>query len=223
MSNYQNETTDKSTRSDDPEVIRRDIEATRADLSRDVDALTEKVSPARVVERRVDRAKSAVGSVKEKVMGTQTNPGDGGALGAASDKASSVASSVGGAATAAPSAARQKTQGNPMAAGMIAFGAGWLISSLLPATEKEKQAASTVKDKASEHSDTLTAPLKEATGKAKENLQGPAQDAVASVKDKATDAASAVKGEAASAKDDVAGSAKQAKDEVKTSTSTPSY
>ena len=38
MSNYLNETTDKFTRSDDPEVIRRDIEATRADLSRDVDA-----------------------------------------------------------------------------------------------------------------------------------------------------------------------------------------
>ena len=46
MSNYLNEMTDVH-RSDDPEVIRRDIEATRADLSRDVDALTEKVSPAR--------------------------------------------------------------------------------------------------------------------------------------------------------------------------------
>jgi hypothetical protein len=207
MSNYLNETTDQSTRSDDPEVIRRDIEATRADLSRDVDALTEKVSPARVVERRVDRAKSAVGSVKEKVMGdTET-----------------VASSVGDAATGAPSAARQKTRGNPLAAGLIAFGAGWLISSLLPATEKEKQAASTVKDKASEHSDTLTAPLKEAAGNAKENLQGPAQDAVASVKDKATDAASTVKDEAASAKDDVAGSAQQAKDEVTSSNGSPSY
>ncbi len=223
MSNDLNETTDQSTRSDDPEVIRRDIEATRADLSRDVDALTEKVSPARVMERRVDRAKSAVGSVKEKVMGSQSNPNDNGAVGTASDKASSVASSVGDAATAAPSAARQKTQGNPMAAGLIAFGAGWLISSLLPASEKEKQAASTVKDKASEHSDTLTAPLKEAAGNAKENLQGPAQDAVASVKDKATDAASTVKGEAASAKDDVAGSAQQAKDEVKSSNGSPSY
>jgi hypothetical protein len=223
MSNYLNETTDQSTRSDDPEVIRRDIEATRADLSRDVDALTEKVSPARVVERRVDRAKSAVGSVKEKVMGTQSNPNDSGALGTASDKASSVASSVGDAATAAPSVARQKAQGNPMAAGVIAFGAGWLISSLLPATEKEKQAASTVKDKASEHSDTLTAPLKEAAGNAKENLQGPAQDAVASMKDKATDAASTVKDEATSAKDDVAGSAKQAKDEVSSSNGSPSY
>lgn len=223
MSSYPNETTDKSTRSDDPEVIRRDIEATRADLSRDVDALTEKVSPARVVERKVDRAKGAVGSVKEKVMGSQSNPGDNGALGTASDKASSVASSVGDAATAAPSAARQKTQGNPLAAGLIAFGAGWLISSLLPASEKEKQAASTVKDKAGEHSDTLTAPLKEAAGNAKENLQGPAQDAVTSVKDKATDAASTVKDEAASAKDDVAGQAAHAKDEVTSSNGSPSY
>ena len=219
MSNYLNETTDQFTRADDPEVIRRDIEATRADLSRDVDALTEKVSPARAVDRRVDRAKGAVGSVKERVMGSQSDPADNGARGTASDKASSVASSVGAAATGAPSTARHKTQGNPLAAGLIAFGAGWLISSLLPATEKEKQAASTVKDKASEHSDTLTAPLKEAAGTAKENLQGTAQDAVTSVKDTATDAASTVKDEAASAKDGVAGSAVQAKDEVKSSKS----
>jgi len=222
MSNYLNETTGQSTRSDDPEVIRRDIEATRADLSRDVDALTEKVSPARVVERRVDRAKGAVGSVKEKVMGSAST--DGGALGSATDKASSVTSTVGDAATSAPTVARQRTQGNPLAAGLIAFGAGMLISSLLPASEKEKQAASVVKDKASEHSDTLTAPLKEAAGSAKENLHGPAQDAVASVKGTAADAASTVKDEAAHAKDDVAGSAQQAKDEVQsTNGSSSSY
>jgi hypothetical protein len=155
-------------------------------------------------------------------MGPDTTPGDHGALGSAADKASSMASSVGDTATSAPSAARQKTRGNPLAAGLIAFGAGWLISSLLPASEKEKQAASTVKDKAGEHSDTLTAPLKEAAGKAKENLQGPAHDAVTSMKDTATDAASTVKDEASSAKDDVAGSAQQARDEV-TSSSNGSY
>ena len=141
-----------------------------------------------------------MGSVKEKVMGEAAT------------------------ATSAPTAARQKTQGNPLAAGLIAFGTGWLISSLLPASEKEKQAASTVKDKASEHSDTLTAPLKEAAGNAKENLQGPAQDAVASVKGTAADAASTVKDEAAHAKDDVAGSAQHAKDEVQsTNGSSSSY
>jgi len=216
MSNYLNETrTDVTTTSDDPEVIRRDIEATRADLSRDVDTLTEKVSPARVVGRRVDRAKGAVGSVKEKVMGSSNDPYDKGSIGGATDKASSMALSVGDAAGSAPSIARRKTQGNPLAAGLIAFGVGWLASSLLPATEKEADAAGALKEKASEHSDTLTAPLKEAAQGAKENLTGPAQDAVASMKSTATDAAGTVKDEATSAKDDVSGSAKDAKDAVK--------
>ena len=207
MSTYSNDITTggTTTRSDDPEVIRRDIESTRADLSRNVDALTEKVSPSRVVGRRVDRAKDAVGSVKDKVMGSNDDPYDHGAVGGASDKASSVASSIGDTATSAPTIARQKTRGNPLAAGMIAFGVGWLASSLLPATEKEQEAASAVKDKASEHSDTLTAPIKEAAGNAKENLRAPAQDAVQSVKGTATEATATVKDEAAAAKDDVTG------------------
>ena len=207
MSTYSNDITTggTTTRSDDPEVIRRDIESTRADLSRNVDALTEKVSPSRVVGRRVDRAKDAVGSVKDKVMGSNDDPYDHGAVGGATDKASSVASSIGDTATSAPTIARQKTRGNPLAAGMIAFGVGWLASSLLPATEKEQEAASAVKDKASEHSDTLTAPIKEAAGNAKENLRAPAQDAVQSVKGTATEATATVKDEATAAKDDVTG------------------
>ena len=207
MSTYSNDITTggTTTRSDDPEVIRRDIESTRADLSRNVDALTEKVTPSRVVARKVDRAKDAVGSVKEKVMGSNDNPYDNGAMGGATEKASSVASSIGDTATSAPGRARQKTRGNPLAAGMIAFGVGWLASSLLPATEKEQDAATAVKDKASEHSDTLTAPIKEAAGNAKENLRGPAQDAVQSVKGTATEATATVKDEASAAKDDVTG------------------
>jgi uncharacterized protein DUF3618 len=220
MSNYLNETrTDVPTTSDDPEVIRRDIEATRADLSRDVDTLTEKVSPARVMERKVDRAKGAVGSVKEKVMGSSNDPYDNGKVGGATDKASSMVSAVGDTAGSAPSVARSKTQGNPLAAGLIAFGVGWLASSLLPATDKEADAAGALKDKASEHSDTLTAPLKEAAQGAKENLSGPAQDAVSSMKSTATDAAGTVKDEAASAKDDVSGSAQDAKDAVQNNAS----
>ena len=124
-----------------------------------------------------------------------------------------------GDAATAPSAVRQQTQGNPLAAGVIAFGTGWLISSLLPASEKEKQATIEAKDKVSEHSDTLTAPLKEAAQNAKENLQPHAQQAADSVKSTATDAAGNVKGEAASAKEDMAGSAQQAKDEVQSSKS----
>ena len=198
--------------SDNPEEIRRDIERTRRELSSDVDALTEKVSPTKVMERRVERARGAVSSMKEKVMGSasDTTSAAGGGLSTAQDKVSSAATTVTDTASAAPQVARQRTQGNPMAAGLIAFGAGWLVSSLIPASLKEQRAATAVKDKASEHSDQLTGPLSDAA----QNLKEPAQQAAQSIKATATDAASTVKDETRSAKDDVAGQAKQSKDNV---------
>src|SRR3954470_16652676 len=54
----------------DPEVIRRQIEDTRRELSYDVDALNEKANPARVVDRRVSAAKGRMTNLKEKVMGS---------------------------------------------------------------------------------------------------------------------------------------------------------
>jgi uncharacterized protein YjbJ (UPF0337 family) len=198
--------------SDNPDEIRRDIERTRRELSNDVDLLTEKVSPTKVMERRVERARGAVSSVKEKVMGsaTDTRGAAGSGLGTAQDKVSSAASSVADTASSAPQLARQKAQGNPLAAGVIAFGAGWLLSSLLPASEKEQQAAGAIRDKASEHSDKLTGPLSEAAQQATDNLREPAQQAAESIKSTASDAASTVKGETQSATQDVAGQAKQA-------------
>jgi len=186
-----------STTTQSPEEIRRDIERTRADLASDVDTLHEKVSPSAIAQRRTEAVKGRLSSVKEKVMGTTSSVGD---------STSSGLHSATDTVKSAPSSAKQKAQGNPLAAGVIAFGAGWLISSLLPATEKEKQAALQAKDVVSEHSDTLTAPLKEAAQNAKENLQPHAQNAAESVKSTATDAAQNVKGEAQSAKDELSSS-----------------
>jgi gas vesicle protein len=200
------------TMSDNPEEIRRDIERTRRELSNDVDALTEKVSPTKVMERRVERARGAVSNVKEKVMGSSSESG--GALSGAPDKISGAASTVADTASSAPQMARRQAQGNPLAAGVIAFGAGWLLSSLLPASEKEKQAAAAVKDKASEHSDKLTGPLSEAAQQAKENLREPAQQAAESVKSTATDSVSTVKDQTQSAAADVSGQAQQSKEKV---------
>lgn len=198
--------------SDNPDEIRRDIERTRRELSNDVDALTEKVSPTKVMERRVERARGAVTTVKEKVMGStsDTTGAAGNGLGTAQDKVSTAASTVADTASSAPQLARQKAQGNPLAAGVIAFGAGWLIASLLPATEKEQRAATAVKDKATEHSDALTAPLTDAA----QNLREPAKQAAESIKSTAADAASTVKDEARGAAQDVTGQAQQAKDAV---------
>ena len=58
------------TRSDDPDQIRREIERTQAHLSSEVDALTEKVTPSRIVGRRVDRAKAAGRRLTDRVMGS---------------------------------------------------------------------------------------------------------------------------------------------------------
>ena len=48
----------------------------------------------------------------------------------------------------AATAARRQTQGNPLAAGLIAFGVGWLVSSLLPDSQKERELAHQLKDRA---------------------------------------------------------------------------
>lgn len=213
--------------SSDPDVIRRQIEDTRRELSYDVDALNEKVNPARVVDRRVTAAKGRVSGLKDKVMGTahdtrQSAQGTahnaaGSVQGAASNAAGSVqdaASSAAGAIQGAPDAAIRQTQGNPLAAGLIAFGVGWLVSSLLPATQREQQLAQQAETAVRDNKDALLAPAKQAAQEIGEQLKPAAQDAVESVKSTAQDAAATVKDEGQSAAQDVQGQAQQAKETV---------
>ena len=184
-----------------PEEIQRDIERTRASLSTDVNRLNEKVSPARVVGRRVDRVKGTATSVKERVMGS-AHDGASSAASSVSDAASTVsdaASSVSDAASAAPQAVRRQTQGNPLAAGVIAFGVGWLLSSLPPATQREQDVAELAQDKAKE----LAEPLKEKAQELAGNMQQPLQHSVEQVKSTATDAATQTAEQAKSAAADV--------------------
>ena len=57
--------------SENPDQIRRDIERTRAHLSSDVDALADKVTPGRIVERRVG-GPSGRRPAPDRVMGATT-------------------------------------------------------------------------------------------------------------------------------------------------------
>jgi hypothetical protein len=218
--------------SSDPDVIRRQIEDTRRELSYDVDALNEKVNPARVVDRRVTAAKGRLTSVKEKVMGSAydtTSSAQGmasNAAGSVQDAASSAADSVQSAASSAAGAIQQapdtvvrQTQGNPLAAGLIAFGVGWLVSSLLPASEKEKQLAQQAESAVREHKDQLLEPAKQAAQEIGEQLKPAAQEAVESVKSTAQDAASTVKDEGQAAVQDVQGQAQQSKERVQSKSS----
>jgi gas vesicle protein len=253
MSRPESSTQAPGTGSSDPDEIRREIERTQAALSNDVDALTEKVSPARIAQRRVDKVRDTAGRWKDKVMGsnplhhqssgvvTGTYGGGGGpstadrardlagtasdkaqsAAATAADKAHSVASSVGdtasqaastvqGAVQEAPQAVVRQTRGNPLAAGLIAFGAGWLVSSLLPATRREQELAEQARERAGELGQPLAEKAKQVAGEVKENLQGPAQQAVESVKATATEAGQTVAEEGRSATQDVRDQAQDA-------------
>ena len=133
------------TQDQDPEQIRDDIEQTQRELSADVDALTAKLSPQRIVHDKVQRARTAMGSVKQRVTGgaAQKAPADGGTAVPAAPAATGTVSSAKGTVSSAASsaartagtvtaAARRGIQANPVAAALIAFGAGWLIAALLP-------------------------------------------------------------------------------------------
>lgn len=185
--------------SNDPDQIRREIERTRSDLSDNVNALGDKVNPGSIAKRQVGRVKGAATSVKEAVLGSDSDPRNTGAAG-----------TVGDAVTGAPNAVARKAQGSPIAAGLIAFGAGLLVSSLLPASKVEQQAAEKVKDTAQPMVDDLTDTAKEVAG----HLKEPAQQAIEEVKSTATDAAATVKEDATSVADDVKSQAQDSKDTV---------
>jgi ElaB/YqjD/DUF883 family membrane-anchored ribosome-binding protein len=220
------------TTSNDPDVIRRQIEETRRELSYDVDALNEKVNPARVMDRRVTAAKGRVSRVKEKVMGSAHDTTSTAqyhaqnAAGSVQGVASSAADSVQGAASSAANAVQQapdqiirQTQGNPMAAGLIAFGVGWLVSSLLPASQKEQQLAQQAETALRDNKDALLAPAKQAAQEIGEELKPVAQHAVEEVRSTATEAAQTVKQEGQSAAQDVQGQAQQSKQTVQSQSS----
>ena len=187
---------------EDTQRLTRDIEVTREDLTRDLDALTDRVSPARVVERRVERTKTGAGRLKDRVMGTAAGVKDsaGSAAGSATSGVGDAAHGVAGSASSVASGTKDSvvshTEGNPMAAGVIAFGIGWLMSSLMPVTAKEQQAAAALVDTAKEHGQPIADQAKQAASEVASTMQDKAQDAAQSVKETAQESAANVTDEA---------------------------
>ncbi|HEY8699437.1 MAG TPA: DUF3618 domain-containing protein [Arthrobacter sp.] len=202
--------------SDNPDAIRSDIEATRARLGTDVDAVADKVTPSHIVRRQRDsiteKVKDAVFGAKEKVMGVADHATARVHTGTdtSGHPVSSTLGDAGAAIGDAPEQVRAKTQGNLLAAGLIAFGAGLLLSSLIPATEKEREAADALKEAA----EPMTAELTEAAKDMAQGLKEPAREAMENVKVTAADAAQHVKEESQAAAADVKDRAADAKDRV---------
>ncbi|GAA1991792.1 DUF3618 domain-containing protein [Microbacterium pumilum] len=187
--------------SDSPEAIRAEIEQTRAGLGSNVDALADKVSPSKMMDRQTDKVKNALGSVRERVMGAADDAGS-----SLSDAGSSAVAQVGD----VKDRVVAKAEGSPLAVGLIAFGAGLLLASLIPASAKEKKVAADVKDQAQPLVDKVTDVAKEVG----EHLKEPAQDAATAVKDAASGSVDTVKEEAQSAAAEVKDQAQQARENV---------
>jgi hypothetical protein len=73
--------------------------------------------------------------------------------------------------TSIPQAAGRQAQGNPLAAGLIAFGQGWLVSSLLPASRKERKLASQATNAVSQQVQPLAQQLGQTAQGMTQNLQ----------------------------------------------------
>lgn len=184
-----------------PDALRADIEETRRRLSTNVDAVADKVTPSHIVNRRMDRIRTAVFGARDDV---REAAGD--AVQQAQDAVSGVVADIGD----TPQKITRKAQGSPVAAGLIAFGAGLLVSALIPPSEKEREAAQAVKEAAQ----PLAEELGHAAQDVAEHLREPAQEAMQNVKDSAMEAAANVKDEGQAAAADVQDRATTAKENL---------
>ena len=186
---------------EEPDRLRQDIENTRVSLTRDVDRLAEKTSPRKVAQRRWT-------AVKDKVMGTSENARQAtsetanAAVGTVQDTAQDVADSM----RSAPQAVAQQTQGNPIAAGVIAFGVGMLAATLIPITDAERRAGQQLRDNAGD----LTDQAKDVASEMKDDVSGSVRQAVGQVKETAQDAAQTTKDQAKSSAQDAKEQTQQA-------------
>ena len=181
-----------------PDELRAEIEQTRANLAYDTNMLAEKVRPSSVMHRRTAAVKGGLSTMRERVMGPvagaastggsrmgETMSGVGSSV---TDKAAEMGASISDTARSAPEEMRRRTEGNPLAAGLIAFGAGLLASSLLPSTSVEQRAATGLREQAEPVIDKVKEEAKGEASQLKDELAPKAQHAAQELKAAATDA-----------------------------------
>jgi hypothetical protein len=190
--------------------LRADLERQRSELSHDLEAIGDRVSPSRIAQRRTASLRSGVQRAKDAVMGTATA-----APHAATEQIGEVAGRAGETVSQVPDAARQQVQGNPLAAGLLAFSAGLVVATLLPETPPERQLARQIQPKLEDAASAVGSAAQEM----REHLEPAAKDAAAELRDTAKESVSAVRDEAQQAGSTVAEEAKPASP---TSSTTPS-
>ena len=132
------------------EELRAEAAYQREQLSETVDAIGDRVSPGRIMERRTNRVKDGLGRARESVIGRadSTSHSLAGTAGGLGSTASDAGSAVAGLPSTAAHGMTSTAQGNPLMAGAVAFGAGLLVAAIFPGTKAEGKAATKLKDAA---------------------------------------------------------------------------
>lgn len=176
------------------EELRRDIEDTRASMSRDLDAIGDRVSPRRMAERKVARTRNWMGTMKDRVMGVGEHMS-----GSVGERAEHARDAV----AHAPDMVTTRAQGSPVAAGAVAFGIGFLASMAFGATDAEQRAVGKLEDEAQ----PLIEPVKEQLSSAAHEVAGTVKERGAELagelKDDARDRVDTVKEQAGGAAEHV--------------------
>jgi len=172
-------------------------EQIRAGLGTDVDALADRVKPAKIDDSQTGKVLEAVGSVRDRI------------LGAADDAGSSPEHTDSG----SPSVMDRildMVRRNSIAIGLVAFGGGLVVASLIPASKQERDVVRDMEDSAQ----PLVEQAKSVAKEVGEHIKGSDQDAANAVKDTATNAAHTTKDEAKAAPLEVKDQAQQARHHI---------
>ena len=165
------------------EGLKRDIENNRAAMTGTLEAIGDRVSPGRVIERRRNRMVLWVRDTKDRFMGTAED---------LSGRVGDRAQQLGDAPHAAADSMRSGTRGAPLVAGGIAFGIGVLLGSVLPASSTERRLG----QHARQAIEPVEGELREMGRDMADHLREPMQDAVETVKESAQDKAQELKASA---------------------------
>jgi hypothetical protein len=146
-----------------------------------LDAIGDRVSPGRVVERRRAAMAARARSVKESVMGSpayeeprsaQLRERARGTAQEVGEKAQEAAHAV----QHAPEQIATQTRGNPLAAGLVAFGAGMVLATAMPRSKTEQRLASEAQPQMQRIREDLRQAGREIASDAKEHAREAADD-----------------------------------------------
>lgn len=182
---------------DDTRALRERIEERRSDITETVEQIENRIMPGRIVARRSNRVRRTMSGWKDAVLGSDDDPSHrrdpwdayrsgpavgahvehgehGGPAGRAGTAVATAHSTLGDTVHDAPEAVRQRTTGNPLTAGAVALGIGWIVGSALPKTQREQALAHRVEPVLGEAAHGVVE-----QGKAlAEELREPAHDAI---------------------------------------------